>query len=94
MGVDDVGVVELPAAERVCSVVVAAGSLTVATGGRCWELTGAHALHGGGRLLLLARDRTRERTDVIQRRPSQMRHKCTLRACVDQVLNVPERSSV
>ncbi|MCW2918523.1 MAG: hypothetical protein JWN52_6591 [Actinomycetia bacterium] len=52
MGVDDVGVVEPTAAERVCSVVVAAGSLMVATGGRRWELTGAHALHGGGRLLL------------------------------------------
>ena len=52
MSADGTRRAEPAAAERVRSVVTAAGSLTVTMSGRRWELTGTPAPYGGGRLLL------------------------------------------
>jgi hypothetical protein len=77
MGVDDAGVIEPTAAERVCSTVAAAGSLTVTMAGRRWELVAAHTLQRAGRVLLripaarelmaeVARDPRGHRTAILE----------------------------
>ncbi|WP_338674445.1 DUF2470 domain-containing protein [Streptomyces sp. SCSIO 30461] len=54
MALADVRVDEPTAAERIRSVVLASGSLTLATGGTLYELTAMHTVDGKGRLRLHA----------------------------------------